>query len=146
MSEVSVGNELEKLIENHPHIILFDGVCNLCSGWVKFLIQRDPQARFSFCSVQSPEGKVLLEYCGLPTDSIETMAYIQHGQVFIKSTGCLEVLKILSAPWRWLAVLSVVPNGIRDWFYSQIARNRYKIWGKSSQCMIPSSDTLGRFI
>ncbi len=137
---------VEKLIEGRNHIILFDGVCNLCSGWVKFLIQRDSQKRFSFCSVQSPEGKALLTYSGLPTDTIETMAYIQNGQVFVRSMGCLEIVKLLPLPWCWLSVLSVVPNGIRDWVYNRIARNRYKIWGKSSQCLIPSAETQGRFL
>jgi predicted DCC family thiol-disulfide oxidoreductase YuxK len=58
----------------------------------------------------------------------------------------LEVLKCLPVPWRWLSVLLVIPTSIRDWFYNLIARNRYRVWGKSSLCLMPSTETQGRFL
>jgi predicted DCC family thiol-disulfide oxidoreductase YuxK len=39
--------------ETPRNLLLFDGVCNLCSGVVKFVIDRDPGKRVSFCSLQS---------------------------------------------------------------------------------------------
>lgn len=146
MSSKAKLPDVERLIQQHHHIVLFDGECNLCSGWVKFLIQRDPQGQFSFCAVQSRTGKMLLQYCGLPTDSIETMVFIHCGKPFVRSAGCLEVLKCLPVPWRWLSVLLVIPTSIRDWFYNLIARNRYRVWGKSSLCLMPSTETQGRFL
>jgi predicted DCC family thiol-disulfide oxidoreductase YuxK len=38
-------------------IVLFDGVCNLCSSVVKFAILRDPDGIFGFASLQSEPGR-----------------------------------------------------------------------------------------
>jgi predicted DCC family thiol-disulfide oxidoreductase YuxK len=67
----------------NPHIILFDGVCNLCSGWVSFVYKRDAAKRFKFVSVQSETGKQLLIWCGLPTDHILTPWYISKMDMLI---------------------------------------------------------------
>ncbi|MDU2243691.1 MAG: DCC1-like thiol-disulfide oxidoreductase family protein, partial [Paenibacillus sp.] len=32
--------------ERDERVILFDGVCHLCQGAVKFIIKRDPAGRF----------------------------------------------------------------------------------------------------
>ncbi len=69
-------------ITQHSHIILFDGVCNLCSGWVSFVYKRDVSERFKFVSVQSETGKQLLTWCGLPTDHFDTMVYTLRTQKF----------------------------------------------------------------
>lgn len=133
-------------VSEHDHIVLFDGVCHLCSGWVHFLIQRDPGARFSFCSVQSSEGKALLQSVGLDSDDIETMVYVREGQVFLRSTALLEIVKELPAAWPVLAGGLYVPKGFRDAFYTLIARNRYRIAGKKTHCLMPSDDVKARFI
>lgn len=142
MSKLNVKNWV---IQNE-HIVLFDGVCNLCSGWVQFLIKRDPYAEFSFCSVQSKEGRELIESIGLDSNQIETMAYIRSGQVFLRSTAFLEIVKILPVGWPILSLGLYVPRRFRDWFYNIIARNRYRIAGKKEQCLIPTEELKVRFI
>ena len=61
----------DQLVNKYPKIILFDGVCNLCAAWVHFVIKRDPQQKFKLASVQSPEGQLLLAWCGLPIDAYD---------------------------------------------------------------------------
>lgn len=144
-SEPIVANP-EGIIANHSHIILFDGLCNLCSGWVQFLIRRDPEANFHFCSVQSDVGQALLVAIGLPRHRIETMAYIHHGTVFLRSSAILEVTRKL--PWLWpaCAIGLIIPVRWRDWCYQRLANNRYRVAGKKNQCMVPSDEIKARFI
>ena len=140
------SKQIKQLIDDHEHIVLFDGVCNLCSGWVQFLIKRDPNADFVFCPVQSDTGKALLNTIGLPTDHIETMAYIRNGEAFIRSTAFLKIVKKLTAAWPWLSFGLHVPKKFRDSIYNLIAKNRYRIAGKKERCLMPTEDSKARFL
>ncbi len=134
------------VVKENDHIILFDGLCNLCSAWVNFLIRRDPNGSFRFCSVQSDSGKEVLTYLGLPVDKIETMAYIHCGTGYLRSTAFLQVVRVL--PWLWpiLSVGLYIPESIRDRIYSLIAKNRYRIAGERESCLMPSENNKERFI
>ncbi len=131
----------------NPHIILFDGVCNLCSGWVSFVYKRDVAKRFKFVSVQSETGNQLLIWCGLPTDHFDTMVYIENGHAYFKSDAFLQIVKWLCLPWPCLAFIGTpLPKSIRDWLYDRIALNRYYLFGKTASCMIPSDQLATRFL
>ncbi|WP_037340736.1 thiol-disulfide oxidoreductase DCC family protein [Saccharospirillum impatiens] len=132
------ASPIDKCLAANPQIILFDGLCNLCSGWVQFLIARDPAARLRFCSVQSAEGQALLTHIGLHPTRIETMAYIDHGQAYLHSDAFFAVIAELPRPWRWLTLGRYIPRPLRDGLYRLIARNRYRIAGKKDQCLLPS--------
>lgn len=127
-------------------VVLFDGVCNLCAAWSRFLIRFDRAQRFHLATVQSPEGEVLLRAHGLPTDDYETMVLVQGGRLFTKSDAFLEVMRQLPAPWPIATIGRVLPRSIRDWCYDRIARNRYRLFGKRQQCLVPSSDVAARFL
>ncbi|MEE9412181.1 MAG: DCC1-like thiol-disulfide oxidoreductase family protein [Methylococcales bacterium] len=132
---------------NSRHLILFDGVCHLCSGWVQFVYQQDADEMFSFVSVQSAAGQDLLRWCGLPIDRFDTMVYIDQGQPYYQSTAFLEVIKRLRQPWPLLRFFQYVPVVIRNWVYDRIALNRYALFGKSDVCMVPNDDRLAvRFL
>lgn len=134
------------LVNTHPRIILFDGVCKLCAGWVSFVVARDPQQTFKFASVQSAEGQALLAWCGLPTDRFDTMVYIEQGQAYFQSTAFLKVVKHLNRPWPLLAYGQFTPRRPRDWLYNRIALNRYRLFGKREQCLLPTSALAARFL
>ncbi len=128
------------------HIILFDGECKLCSAWVPFVIKRDPNAKFKFCSVQSPKGQLLLNAIGLPTDSYETMVLIVNQQPFFKSEAFFKITKELSYPWPLINAFRLFPLKLRDWGYDRIALNRYRLFGRNNYCIIPTSDIRERFL
>lgn len=137
----------QDLIAQHPRIILFDGVCNLCAAWVQFVIKRDPNAQFTFASVQSPQGQALLAWCGLPTNQYDTMVYIENGQAFFRSTAFFKIVCQFNAAWRLFTVLgSIVPTVIRDWLYDRIALNRYRLFGQREVCLMPSASLTSRFL
>jgi predicted DCC family thiol-disulfide oxidoreductase YuxK len=127
-------------------LMLFDGVCNLCSGWVRFAIARDPEARLRFAPIQSPLGQGFLERHDLPLDAFESFYLIEDGQVFEKSTAFFRMARHLRQPWPLLAAGRIVPRPIRDWLYDRIARNRYQIFGKRDRCLAPTPDIADRFL
>ncbi|MBX9753500.1 MAG: thiol-disulfide oxidoreductase DCC family protein [Pseudomonadaceae bacterium] len=127
-------------------LVLFDGVCKLCNGWAKFLIRHDRQQLFRLASVQSAEGQAILQYFGLPLDHFDTMAYVEDGQLLVRSTAVLRILAQLPRPWRWLASLRLCPEPLRDWCYDRIALNRYRLFGRYDSCLIPSTDHAKRFL
>jgi predicted DCC family thiol-disulfide oxidoreductase YuxK len=127
-------------------IILFDGVCNLCNGAVQFVIKRDKKKCFCFASLQSSQGRKLLEQYNLPLTDINSFILIEHRQVYTGSTGTLRVAKKLNGFWPLLFAFIIVPKFIRDRIYNWVAKNRYKWFGKKDTCMIPTPELRARFL
>ncbi|MGY8614246.1 thiol-disulfide oxidoreductase DCC family protein [Bacillus velezensis] len=127
-------------------VLLFDGVCNLCSGAVQFIIKRDPAGKISFASLQSDTAPELLASEGLPTEQFDSMIFIENGRIYKKSAAVLKVSRHLRGAWRLSAVFFAVPRPLRDRAYSFIARRRYKWFGKREACMLPSPEIKNRFL
>ncbi len=130
---------------SHP-ILLFDGVCNLCNRSVQFVIRHDAAERFRFAALQSNFGKELLEKHGLSPNDLDTVVLIHKGRAATRSDAALKVLHLLGWPWSMAAVFLMLPKGIRDAVYRQIARNRYRWFGQQEQCMIPTPELTSRFL
>jgi predicted DCC family thiol-disulfide oxidoreductase YuxK len=130
---------------NHA-IVLFDGVCNLCTATVQFIMRRDPHGYFKFASLQSEVGQQLLAAHGLSATALETFVLIEGSRCFIRSEAALRVAQHFSGGWSLLRVLCLFPRPLRDWCYTVIARHRYGWFGKQETCMLPSPDTMDRFL
>jgi predicted DCC family thiol-disulfide oxidoreductase YuxK len=133
-------------IESLNRVILFDGVCKLCNGWSRFVIHTDKKRRYRLATVQSDIGQKILSHFGLPTDHFDTMVYIENEKLYIKSSAFLKAISGFPLPYKLLAVFWIIPAPIRDWLYDLIAQNRYKIFGRYEQCMLPTADHLERFL
>lgn len=130
-------------------IILFDGHCNLCSGWVQFVLAHEGATRFQFASLQSDAGQRLLATHGVPADQrtdLRTVVLIEHGRAMLRSTAVLRMLRLLRAPWPLLSVLRIVPAPLRDVAYGIIARHRYAWFGRRDVCFMPTPDLKDRFL
>lgn len=125
-------------------LILFDGVCVFCSRWARFVIDRDPERRFSFTAIQSDLGRALADRFGIDPEAPQTNAVIWNGRIHFKSDAALTVLGQLPST-RWLGALRAAPRFLRDAAYDGIARNRYRIFGRTDACMIPSAEDRDRF-
>lgn len=130
----------------HDNLILFDGICNLCNGVVKFIIKRDAAKKFTFTPLQSDYGKYILETYKLPTDNFDTFVYIRNGECLIKSKASLYVLYDLGWPWRMLFIFTIIPSLVLDKVYNVVAKNRHKRLGKRRHCMVPKPAHKNRFI
>ena len=128
-------------------IVLFDGVCNLCSAAVRFIVERDPEARFKFASLQSDVGvRLLAEHSIARTDEPETMLLVEDGVVYDRSTAALRVARRLSGLWKLAWAFIVVPRPLRDAAYRFVAKRRYRWFGKQESCMVPTPELRERFL
>lgn len=138
-------NRLEQLIQTH-NIILFDGVCVLCSAWANFMIQHDPQYQFKLVSAQSKLGQQLLSTYQLPTDHFETMVLLEQGQLYTESTAFLRIIQRVGFPYSMLKYGKVIPKVVRDFAYRRIALNRYWLFGQTEQCYVVTPDIQQHFL
>ncbi|MFC0187057.1 thiol-disulfide oxidoreductase DCC family protein [Fictibacillus aquaticus] len=128
------------------HVILFDGVCNLCNGAVQFVLKHERNQKLRFTALQSQTGEELLQKHGFPAEKMDSFVLIQGGKAFTKSDAAVRAAHYLKLPYRLAAVGIIVPRPIRNKVYEYIARNRYKWFGKKDECMLPSPDIKERFI
>mgnify|MGYP006196251099 CR=1 FL=1 len=126
-------------------IIVFDGICVLCNGWVRFLLRHDREDRYRFAAMQSEGGRVLLSAHGLDADNPASFLLVEDGRAWTDSDAIRRVLVGLGGVWRIAVLISVVPRVIRDPIYRVIARNRYR-WFGTTVCHVPTETQRGRFI
>ena len=127
-------------------VILFDGVCNLCSNVVQFIIKRDRKNVFRFASLQSDFGSSVLQKFNLPGDAFDSFILLKNGKIYSKSTAALLVAKELSGAWPLLSFLMVIPAFLRNSVYDVVAKNRYKWFGRKQACWIPSPPLKNKFL
>jgi predicted DCC family thiol-disulfide oxidoreductase YuxK len=133
------------------HLVLYDGVCGLCSRLLRFLLEHDHRAVFTFASLQSDVGRVMVERFGGNASEL-TSFYVfanyraNNTQMFSRSGAALFVAGELGWPWRVAALMRVLPTAILDRIYNVIARHRYRVFGRYDQCLIPRPEFRGRFV
>ena len=127
-------------------VLLFDGVCNLCTASVRWVLPRDPDEHFHFASLQSEVGRKLLVEAGGNPDELDSVVLLEDGRLWERSTAALRVARRLKAPWPLLYAFILVPRPIRDWIYNIVARHRYRVFGRKQECMIPDPGVRARFL
>jgi len=131
-------------------LVLFDGVCHLCSRSVRFIIRRDRKGRFRFAPLQSETARRLIGETGKGpvelTDPPASIILLENGRIYTESDAVLRIARRLDGPWKLAAALGFVPKRLRDAFYRWIAANRYRWFGRSGSCMIPSPEIRERFV
>jgi predicted DCC family thiol-disulfide oxidoreductase YuxK len=140
------SGEPPETVRDNPRIILFDGTCNLCSWTLRFVSRNDTKSLYRYAWVQSPQGKEILEWCGLPLDQFDTMVTIEHGRAYFKSTAFLQAVRCLRFPWPLLRIGMLVPVSFRDTLYDLLARKRYRLFGKQAVCRVPDESLKKRFL
>jgi predicted DCC family thiol-disulfide oxidoreductase YuxK len=143
--DVGLNSELMGVAPRAP-LILFDGVCNLCNGWVRFVVRRDPAGVFRFAAQQSPAGQALIEERMRGAVELSSVILIVDDAAYTESDAVLQILARLGRPWSWVVFLRFIPRRVRDVCYRFIARHRYRWFGKTELCQIPSPEIRSRFI
>ena len=128
------------------HIVIFDGICGLCHGFVRFVIRHDHKRVFKFSSFQSKKAQTILDQSGISMDEMDTIIYFDGEQVFFKSIAVLNIVRQLSFPANLLLVCIIFPRFIRDFVYDKIAANRYRLFGKKNECELSNGEIQDRFI
>jgi predicted DCC family thiol-disulfide oxidoreductase YuxK len=128
-------------------IVLYDGVCGLCSRAVRFLIKRDRDRALVYAPLQGDTAAALrAKHPEIPAN-LDTIVFIEEdGRVFLRSKAFLHVSRYLTRPWRWGYHFRWMPAFLLDLGYRVIARVRYRIWGKKEQCDLPSPEERTLFL
>jgi predicted DCC family thiol-disulfide oxidoreductase YuxK len=127
-------------------IILFDGVCNLCNSTVQFVIKNDTKKIFRFASLQSSFGQNILQQHQLNTKELSSLVVLEKDFIYTKSTGALHIAQKLKFPFNLLYGLIIVPPFIRNAVYKFVAKNRYKWFGKTETCWVPTPELKTLFL
>mmetsp|Transcript_38474 Transcript_38474/g.46434 ORF Transcript_38474/g.46434 Transcript_38474/m.46434 type:complete len:167 (-) Transcript_38474:414-914(-) len=126
--------------EDTHQVILVDGDCALCNGYVRFVSERDPDGLCYFETQQSADGEKLLNKYNQPKDLSTIVMFESVGtevRGYTKSTAVLRTLRLLSVPWCFLYYFIYIPAIIRDTVYSLVAKYRIIIFGKTTECKLP---------
>jgi predicted DCC family thiol-disulfide oxidoreductase YuxK len=127
-------------------VLFFDGVCVMCNGIVEKLLRIDRARRFYFAPLQGETARAARQsYPQIPSE-LETMVYLEDGQVYLRSEGVLRAARLLPYPWKALGWFRILPRFITDLLYQLVARSRYRVFGKYEQCTVPAAEDRGRFL
>jgi predicted DCC family thiol-disulfide oxidoreductase YuxK len=142
-------NDLEKKQNSSviadQRVVFFDGYCNLCSGFIDFLIRRDRKRSLRFASLQGTTYRSL-DSAPAFSESPESVVYWDGGRFFTHSTAALRVIVALGGIYSLALIGFLVPKGLRDAIYRMIARHRYQWFGKRDTCRVASVEELGLFL
>jgi predicted DCC family thiol-disulfide oxidoreductase YuxK len=127
-------------------VIVFDGVCVLCSGWVRFLLRHDRRACYRFAAMQAASGRHLLAANGLDPDDPVSFLLVENGRAWRDTDAIVRVVAGLAGPWQLVHALRAVPRPLRDRAYRWLARNRYRWFGRHDSCVLPPEGHADRFL
>jgi predicted DCC family thiol-disulfide oxidoreductase YuxK len=128
-------------------ILVFDGVCVLCSHWVSFVLRHDRHRLYKFAAMQTSTGRELLIEHGIDPDDPKSFLLLEQGRGYMDTDAIVRVLGSFGGRWKIASVLlALVPRFLRDPLYRWTARNRYRLFGRHDVCIVPSGQTADRFL
>jgi predicted DCC family thiol-disulfide oxidoreductase YuxK len=126
-------------------ILVYDGECYLCNGFVNRVLKLDKAKRFHFSPYQSEFGKALIAQYHI-THPEKGILLIDSEKVYHKSSAVIRTGVLLGFPHYLIAGLWIIPSFIRNLVYDWVAKNRYKWFGKSETCIVPKPEVKQRFL
>jgi predicted DCC family thiol-disulfide oxidoreductase YuxK len=129
------------------NILVFDGVCVLCSHWVGFVLRHDRRGLYRFAAMQTATGRKLLGEHGMDPDDPTSLLLLEQGRGYTDTDAIVRVLSSFGGLWKIAsALMAIVPRFARDRLYRWVARNRYRLFGTHDVCIVPSAHSADRFL
>jgi predicted DCC family thiol-disulfide oxidoreductase YuxK len=127
-------------------VIIFDGDCPFCNGWVDVVLRHDARACFRFAARQSEAGRRILTRLGVVPDELGSIAVVLGHKIYTRSDAILWIVRHLGFPWNTLCALALVPRRLRDFGYAVIARNRFRLSRRRTACRAERPSDDARFL
>ena len=127
-------------------IIIFDGYCNLCTGWVHFILRHDSQAKFKLLAAQTTFGHSLYRHYGLDPGDYETNILLADGVAWFKAEGTIRMFQGLGRTWSAVRMFRILSRTVSRMIYECIAANRFRIFGKRESCFVEETEMKARFL
>lgn len=127
-------------------IVVFDGVCVLCSGSMNFIQKHDTRDAFRFVLAQSVLGQAMFRHYRLPAENFDTVLVLADGVLHTKLDAFAAVMRRLPRPWPLLSAARFIPSVLADAIYDLVAKNRYRWFGRREACLMPTAALRARFL
>ncbi len=127
-------------------VIVFDGVCALCSRWVRFLLRFNRRGHYRFAAMQGARGRALLLAHGLDPDDPLSFLLVEDGMAYTDTDAIVRVVSGLGGVWKLAGIARWLPGSLRDRAYRWLARNRYRWFGRHDSCYLPTPQQRARFL
>ena len=131
--------------DGHP-VIVFDGMCVLCSANARFVLRHDRRGHFRLAAMQSEAGAALYRRFGIDPADPESLLVVQGDEALRDNDAILAIWSALGWPWRALRALRLIPRAFRDPVYRLVARHRYRLFGLRKSCWVPDASQLDRIL
>lgn len=118
-------------------IVVFDGECSLCNGFVAWLVQHDTRAVFAVAGSAGEVGAAAVRAAGLPERITASTLLVWDGRAYTMSDAVARVAKDLPWPWRAAALMRWVPRPVRDGVYRFVAARRPRTQADDPSCGVP---------
>ena len=132
----------------------------MCDGVVQFLLRHDKKDTFRFAPQQGEAARQILgrhaldsatEFATTALATLETICVIENYNspqelVYTKSDAALRIADGLGGIWTLARPARLLPRFFRDACYDLVARNRYRIFGRRTECRIPAGDDRHKFL
>ncbi len=127
-------------------VIIFDGQCVFCSAWARFVLRVDRRHRYRLLPAQAALGRALYRHYGLDPEYYETNILLKDGRAYFKADGSIRMAQGLGFPWSAAVAARLLPARWREGLYDLVARNRFRIFGRSDVCYAPRPQDRDRFL
>jgi predicted DCC family thiol-disulfide oxidoreductase YuxK len=132
------------LSETAP-LLLYDGHCALCNGWVRFLLRFDRHGALQFAALGGTTGQgIIAAHPELAL--VDSLVLIEPDRVSVRSTAVLRIFRYLGGFWRIFLIGYLIPREIRDSLYDVVAHWRYRLFGRLDACPLPPPSARARFL
>lgn len=129
-----------------PRIVIFDGDCGLCNGFVAWLIRHDPEAQFLIAGSAGEVGQAALKAMDLDAGIADsTLVVATPAGPLLRADAVRTVASGLGWPWRAAGAMRMMPRGLRDWGYDHVARRRPRRPAQDSACGTPPPDLVSEW-
>lgn len=123
--------------------VFYDGLCKFCDRTVQFLLRRNKNSIFRFATLQDARSLGILPES---MDNVDSIIIQVSESYFVKSRAVIKLASFLDFPYRLISHFGWIPTPISDFFYDQVAKVRYKLFGKYQSCALPDPRQMQYFI